>query len=154
MSVLPAFAYRHHIACICAYLRWALLRYLSRLNLLKFALLTNREILLGSHGGRYSLLLWWPLWYCRNERSPVSPHCGTSRESSRERQPPFSFWGLGRHPHFRWAGGFLEAWEKHKEDRDRAGQKEPSAAEPFSPRATEPAGETNMQTLVHQRGQM
>lgn len=64
----------------------ARLRYLSRLNLLRFILLTNREILLGSHEGRYRHLLWWPLWYCRNEPSPVSPHSGTSRESSRERR--------------------------------------------------------------------
>lgn len=73
MSVLPAFADTQHIACLCAYVWRALLRYLSRLNLWKFILLTNREILLGSHEGRYSHLLWWPLWDCRNEPSPVSP---------------------------------------------------------------------------------
>lgn len=76
------------IAYICAYVWRVLLRYLSCLNLLRFILLTNREILLGSHEGRYRHLLWWPLWYCRNEPSPVSPHSGTSRESSRERRRP------------------------------------------------------------------
>lgn len=58
MSVLPDFTYTQQIACICAYVWRALLRYFSCLNLWKFILLTNREILLGNHEGRYSHLLW------------------------------------------------------------------------------------------------